>query len=240
MLTQEELREILDTRIRTAGPRRSEASAVAVLRGFDPRGFARSVLDFATWLSPDARARWQADFTRTVFLAGNPRNLAGRLPPSVVASDGQVAWYAAGPRLAHRELRLLLRAFQGDLPPVMPGPFTLDVPHTPAAPPRVGGVRRLRMTVATSGLSLPRYLVHVNHTLAESLLTGVLLPGDLLTVHHADELPEPTQRHAYLRVHQDPAAPHLLRAFARVEEDEGEGQEEREGEGEGQEEGTRG
>jgi hypothetical protein len=220
MLTQEELREILDTRIRAAGPQRSEAPAVAVLRGFDPRGFARSVLDFATWLPPEARARWQADFTRTVFLAGNPQNLADRLPPSVVAPDGQIAWYAPGPRVAHRELRLLLRAVQGDLPPVMPGPFTLRVPHAPATRPREGGVRRLRMTVAISGLSLGRHLVHVNHTLAESVLTGVLAPGDLVTVHHVHELPEPTRRHAYLRVHQDPDAPDLLRAFARVEADE--------------------
>lgn len=219
MLTQEELREILDTRIRAAGPRRSEASAVAVLRGFDPRGFARAVLDFATWLPPEARARWQADFTRTVFLAGNPQNLAGRLPPSVVAPDGQVSWYATGPRVAHRELRLLLRAVQGDLPPVMPGPFTLDVPHGPAAPPRQDGVRRHRMTLATAGLSLPRYLVHVNHTLAESLLTGVLAPGDTVAVHHVHDLPEPTRQHAYLRVHQDTASPDLLRAFARVEGD---------------------
>ena len=218
MLTQEELREILDARIRAAGPRRPEASAVAVLRGFDPRGFARSVLDFVTWLPPEARAQWQADFTRTVFLAGNPRNLAGRLPPSVVAPDHQVAWYATGPRAAHRELRLLLRAVQGDLPPVLPGPFTLEVPHA-RADARTDGVRRRRMTIATAGLSLPRYLVHVNHTLAESLLTGVLAPGDLLTVHHAPELPEPTQEHTYLRVHQDPAGPDLLRAFARVEED---------------------
>ncbi|WP_367042197.1 DUF6182 family protein [Streptomyces sp. Je 1-332] len=221
MHTQEELRELLDTRIRAAGPRRTGASAVAVLRGFDPRGFARSALDFATWLPPRDRARWQADFTRTVFLAGNPRNLAGRLPPSVVAPDGQVAWYAAGPRVTHRELRLLLRAVQGDLPSVLPGPFTLDVPHAPAGPARRGGgARRRRMTVATAGLSLPRYLVHVNHTLAESVLTGVLAPGDVLTVHHVEELPEPIAEPCYVRVHQDPCDPDRLRAFARVEAEE--------------------
>ncbi|MEU4794381.1 DUF6182 family protein [Streptomyces sp. NPDC023327] len=213
MLTQEQLRRIVDSRVRAAGGRPARAPAVAVLRAFDPGGFARSALDFAARLSPEEGERWRADFTRTVFLAGNPRNLAGRLPPDLTAPGGQSAWYAPGARTAHRELRLLLRAVEGDLPPDPPGDFTLTVPGA-----RESRARHRRMTVATADVCLPRYLVHVNHTLAESLLTGVLAPGDRLTVRHTPQLPEPRGEPAYVRVHQDPRSPERLRTFACVEE----------------------
>ncbi|MGA4844620.1 DUF6182 family protein [Streptomyces sp. G45] len=213
MLTQRQLRAALDARVRAAGPRPAHGPAVAVLRAFDAGAFARSVLDFASWLPPAARADWQGDFTRTVFLAGNPRNLAARLPPSLVSADGHIAWYAGGPRRARRELRLLLRAVEGALPPALPAAVTLTVPGATRHP------RRWRADIATGGLSLPQYLVHVNHTLAESLLTGVLAPGDRLTLRHAPALPELPRSPAYLRVHQDPGDPGRLRAFAAVTDD---------------------
>jgi hypothetical protein len=203
---QEELHRALDARVRAAGPRGpGGAAAVAVLRSFDPRGFAQSVIDFAAWLPQDARREWLADFTRTVFLAGNPANLAVRLPPSVVGRDGQVAWYAATPGSRHRELRLLLRLVRGEVPPAEP--FGLNVPGP-------GAGRRWRLAVATAGLSLQQYLVHVNHTLAEAVLTGILRPGDRLTVEHVRRLDTFPARYAYLRVHRDTEAPDRLRAYA--------------------------
>ncbi|MEU7650196.1 DUF6182 family protein [Streptomyces huasconensis] len=219
MFTQRQLRAALDARIRAAGPRPGHGPAVAVLRDFDARSFARSVLDFASWLSPAARANWQGDFTRTVFLAGNPRNLAVRLPPSLVSPDGHIAWYAGGPRQARRELRLLLRAIEGELPPTLPGAVTLTVPGAPAAVPG----HRWRATVATDGLSLPQYLVHVNHALAESVLTGILAPGDELTLHHTPDVPELPFAPAYLRVHQDMRDPERLRAFVALTDDRQQG-----------------
>jgi uncharacterized protein DUF6182 len=204
---QEELHRALDARVRAAGPRGPGAAAVAVLRSFDARGFAQSVIDFAAQLPEDARREWLADFTRTVFLAGNPANLAVRLPPSVVGRDGQVAWYAPTSGSRHRELRLLLRLVQGELPHAEP--FSLDVP---GAGPEAAG--RWRLAVATAGLSLPQYLVHVNHTLAEAVLTGILRPGDRLTVEHVRRLDALPARYAYLRVHRDTEAPDRLRAYA--------------------------
>jgi hypothetical protein len=220
MHAQEELRRVLDARVRAAGPAgpcRSRMPAIAVLRDFDPRCFARTALDFAVSLNPAQRRDWQADFTRTVYLTGNPRNLAGRLPPSVVDPDGRVAWYASRPKARQRELRLLLRAVQGELPSDLPESVTVDVPGHGTTHAREA--RRWRMTVSTEGLSLPRYLVHVGHTLTESLLTGVLTPGDRLTVCHAAAVPGLPCDYAYLRVHQDVEYPDRLRAYAGIAEE---------------------
>ncbi|MFE0178566.1 DUF6182 family protein [Streptomyces sp. NPDC059002] len=91
MLSQRELREALDARVRAAGAPGPRAAAVAVLHSCELPRFAQSVLDFTAALAPDTARTWLADHTRTVFLAGNPRNLASRLPPSFTSADGRIA-----------------------------------------------------------------------------------------------------------------------------------------------------
>ncbi|NEY31321.1 hypothetical protein GTU99_03705 [Streptomyces sp. PRKS01-65] len=210
MPSQQELREALDARVRAAGTPGPGAAAVAVLRSCELPRFAQSVLDFTVTLAPDTARTWLADHTRTVFLAGNPRNLASRLPPSFTSADGRIAWYAPGTGPRHRELRLLLRLVRGALPAgPPPPPYTVRVPHGAGAG---AGLRRL--TVATDGLTLPQYLVHLNHTLAEALLTGALDPGDRIAVEHVPHLHELPTRPAYLRVHEDTGRPGRLRAYA--------------------------
>ncbi|MFJ2773983.1 DUF6182 family protein [Streptomyces sp. NPDC087300] len=212
---QAELRLALDARVRAAGPPRPPAPAVAVLRSFDPATFARSVLDFAARLPEETRRDWQADYTRTVYLVGNPANIRDRLPPATVSPDGQVAWYTCAPWARHRDLRLLLRTVQGRLPAGMPERFTVDVPAPPTTPARTEEApRHWHLTVATAGLDLPRYLVHVGHTLAEPTLTGVLAPGDRITVRHTADIGRLPVHQAYVRVHQDLADTGRLRAYA--------------------------
>ncbi|QEU91109.1 DUF6182 family protein [Streptomyces kanamyceticus] len=212
---QAELRAVLEARVRAAGAPRAPMPAVAVLMGFDPATFARSVLDFAAGLAADARRDWQADFTRTVYLVGNPANLAHRLPPATVSPDGQVAWYTCAPWARQRDLRLLLRKVQGELPADLAERCAVDVPESAAAPaPRERPPRHWHLTVATAGLSLPRYLVHVGHTLAEATITGLLAGGDRIAVRHTTDIDELPVQHGYVRVHQDIANADRLRAYA--------------------------
>ncbi|MET9550878.1 DUF6182 family protein [Streptomyces sp. NPDC006627] len=209
--TQRELRDVLDARVRAAGPPGPGAAAVAVLRSCEPPRFAQSVLDFAATLDPAAAHAWLADFTRTVYLAGDPRNLAVRLPPAFTSADGEAAWYAPATGHRRRALRLLLRPVSGTLPNgAPPAPYTLRVPHGHAP-------GRWRLTVATDGLTLQRYLVHLGHTLAEALLTGVLAPGERIAVTHVPHLGAQPRHPAYLRVHEDVTDTARLRAYTCLE-----------------------
>lgn len=214
MFTQEELRETLVARVNSAGHQGPRTPAVAVLGDFTLHTFAQSVLDFTDRLPPGTAHAWLSDFTRTVFLAGQPRNLSRRLPPAHLSADGNIAWYATAHRTEHRELRLLLRAVSGDLPAGLPGSFTVGVPGAPD--PTAGRTESRQLRIAVTETSLPRYLVHLGHTLAESLLRGVLTPGTWLTAHHVSSQEALHRDHAYLRVGEDGAGNGRLRAYTSI------------------------
>jgi hypothetical protein len=86
----------------------------------------------------------------------------------------------------------------------------------PGAPP-TGRAATLR--VGTAGVSTQEYLVHVNHTLCEASLRGLLGPGDVLSVCHTDEL-DPTEagsrdgERSQLRIAEDTRRSGRLRLYA--------------------------
>ncbi|MFJ9742861.1 DUF6182 family protein [Streptomyces sp. NPDC101166] len=215
---QRRLRELLDARLSVAAGHATTAEvprapAVAVLRDLDPSRFAQSVVDFTATLSPGTAAGWLADFTRTVFLVGDPVNLARRLPPSFTSADRRIAWYAPHPGNRHRELSRLLRRVDGTVPTAPPS-YTVRGPSGTAQKAASG-----RLTVATCGLTLPHYLIHLSHTLAEAQLTGALAPGDRVVVDHAPHIDRLPRRASYTRVHTDPLRAGKLRAFATLAQD---------------------
>ncbi|GAA4413510.1 hypothetical protein GCM10023148_08050 [Actinokineospora soli] len=150
--------------------------AVVVLCKFDAAVFARSSLAFAAGLDPDAAARWFSAYTRTVFLVGNPANLT-RFPFAHVSDDGTTGWLGPDPAARFLGLRRLLKLFTPAATPEPPAEIPLRVPGR-------GGGRRLVLEVATAGVSTGDYLVHLNHILAESVLTEELRPGDRLLLRH--------------------------------------------------------
>ncbi|GAA5039846.1 hypothetical protein GCM10023259_006150 [Thermocatellispora tengchongensis] len=213
MLTQSDLRARFDERIGRAvrllppGGGDPGFGAVAVVRDAAPETFIRSAVAFARRAAAGtAGPLWYGNFTRTVFLAGDPRNLAVRHPPDVVAPDGAIAWYGPGRLAGHATLRRMLRPFAGTTP--VTGAGALRVPLGG------GGTRTAYVHVATAGLTLRDYLVHVNHLLAEAVLDGLLADVAALVVRHAPRLPAPPGRHDAVRVAPDPSAPGLLRAHA--------------------------
>ncbi|MEV4506957.1 DUF6182 family protein [Streptomyces klenkii] len=227
MFTQEELQAALAARTRRAGHagEQRRAAAIAVLRSFDPAGFAASALEFAAVLPDATRRLWLGNFTRTLFLAGDPGNISVRHPPATTAADGSVCWYATAPRPHYRGLCLLLRSLRGELPADLPDTVTVTVPAAvpgaapPAGAPGPGAPVQWRLTVDVRGLALPQYLVHLTHTLGEALITGLLRPHDRILVSHARELAPPAGGYAYLRVHRDTDAPEALRAYACLSEE---------------------
>ncbi|QXJ22252.1 hypothetical protein AGRA3207_003226 [Actinomadura graeca] len=213
MFDQQTLREVLGGRVaraRDAWPSGDAGiGAVAVLRDFTPAGFAGSAVAFAGRLSPRERALWYGSFTRTVFLAGDPRNLAERFRPAHVSEDGAIAWYGPGPLAEHATLRRLLRPVRGTTDPGWAGALHVALSE---AQPTSGKVARLR--VAVRDMTLPDYLVHVNHTLAEAVLDGLLTAADVLEIEHVPHLPDDPGPYEALRVSSDPLRPGSLRAYA--------------------------
>jgi Family of unknown function (DUF6182) len=202
---------ILDAAVMAA----PDIAAIAVIRDFDPVAFARASLAFAFLLPEDWRSLWFSAYTRTIFLAGNPANLKGRFPFQYVADDGSSAWLGpASPQLA-MSLRRLLVLFRGDPAPRLTNKFTLTAPLAASGEPTAQRPER-SVYIGAAGLSASDYLVHLNHTLAESVLTGLIVPGDTVTIRHLPRLHGCREELAWLRVHRDNKDANRLRAYAGV------------------------
>jgi Family of unknown function (DUF6182) len=188
-------------------------AAIVVLKAFDPDAFVAGARAFVSRLAPPTRADWYREFTRAVFLAGDPGRLAARFAFDHVASDGSCAWLAPAPPARHEALRRLLKPLRTDRP--------LAASRAPAPADRDGaGGRALRLLVATGGLRLEHYLVHLHHALCEAAIEGRLRPDDRVELGHVaefDALPRPT---AHVRVHRDAARADRLRLYAVLEEAE--------------------
>lgn len=115
---------------------------------------------------------WLRAFTRTLFLTGNPENLAHRFRFNQVSADNSIAWFGPGSSAEGTGLRRLLKTFTDTAELQPPTNQTIDIPGA--------GGRTFELLMATSGLSTTDYLVHLNHTLAKAALTGTLRPGDRL------------------------------------------------------------
>jgi hypothetical protein len=195
------------------GDEASELYVVVVVRDLDPAAFVRGTLEFALSIPTRLRDPWFRTFTRTLFFAGNPLTVAERFESSHLAPEGEISWLGPAPRRAHLGLRRMLRLFRAPAPAELPATLELTVP---GAPP-TGRATTLR--VATAGVSTQEYLVHVNHTLCEASLRGLLGPGDALSISHTDEL-DPTGaesrdgERSQLRIAEDTRRPGRLRLYA--------------------------
>jgi hypothetical protein len=112
-------------------------------------------------------------------------------------------------------LRRLLVLFRGECAPRLTNRFTFTAPLVAGSEP-TGQRPERRIYVATAGLSASDYLVHLNHTLAESVLTGLIVPGDTITICHLPRLHGCQEELAWLRVHRDNKDANRLRAYAGV------------------------
>ncbi|MFI5916041.1 DUF6182 family protein [Dactylosporangium sp. NPDC051541] len=164
---------------------------VAVLR-FDPAAVVSGAMAFAAGLGRADADAWLHCYTRALFLFGNPANLAGRFPPALVAPGAALAWLGVYDARRTGQVRRLLRPVEGALPAAGP-----DVVAG------ADGRPEWLLRVASAGLDLPRYLVHVHHTVAEAVLTGVLPPAATVALRQVTALdPAVVEREdpAYVRI----------------------------------------
>jgi Family of unknown function (DUF6182) len=213
----------LDGRVATTagGDRADEASelyVVVVVRDLDPAAFVHGTLEFALSIPSQLRDPWYRTFTRTLFFAGNPLSIAERFECSHLAPGGEIGWLGPAGRRAHLGLRRMLRLFRAPGPAAPPATLELTVPGGPPT----GRSATLRM--ATAGVSTQEYLIHLNHTLCEASLRGLLGPGDALSLSHTHEL-DPTEARSHdggpsqLRIAEDARRPGRLRLYASLAAD---------------------
>jgi hypothetical protein len=194
-----------------------DVAAVVVMRAFDPAAFAQSALAFAVALPESWRDQWLGAYTRTIFLAGNPANLGARFPFQHVADDASHAWLGPAPPQVALTLRRLLVSFKGDSALRLPNQFSVTVP-LPAEARSVETPFARRIYIGIAGLSTLDYLVHLNHTLAEATLLGLIAPGNVVTIRHVPRLHSCQEKLIWLRVHRDSNDANRLRAYAGVSE----------------------
>ena len=193
-----------------------------VVAAVDPAAFIAGAIDFCFAVPPDLRGAWQRTYTRTIFLAGLPATVALRHRHRHVTPDGGLAWH--GPAADLHGLSRLLRAFQGPAPVRPPaGRLTVTLPG-----PATG--HTARALVATDGVSVGDYLVHLHHLVAEATLRGLLRPGDVLHTEHRPVLGDADVGAAldaslahttHTRITQDPRDPGRLRLYAVLTSDRG-------------------
>jgi hypothetical protein len=186
-----------------------EMVVVVVLRDFVPQVFAESCMDFVLGLDVASRQGWFRSFTRTIYLAGNPNNLVGRFSFRQLAKDGSIAWSAPAPFASSFTLRRLLSSFQAKIPDSALTDFETVVPAA-----RLSGKTKI-LYVGVAGLTGADYLIHLNHTLSEGILTGAISPGDRVLVRAVPSVNGYAQL-ANLRVHVDLFDGRRLRAYAGI------------------------
>jgi hypothetical protein len=189
--------------VRPAQMTDDDRTVLVVMCRFDLVDFVTGVRAFTAGLDADEADRWRRSWTATRFLFGNPANLTGRTPARVMAANGGSAWLGPYPPTHLPGLARLLKPVTGTLPDLPP---TLSVPGQ--GPPRL-------LYVATNGLSIVDYLVHLHHTLAEAVLGGRLGANDAVRLHHRPDIDaavaagEPD----YARVHHPDRDTARLRLF---------------------------
>ncbi len=186
---------------------RERLTATVVLRGLEPGRFAAAARAFVDRLDGAAREAWHREFTRAIFLVGDPRRLAARFRFDHVSADGACAWMAPAPASRHESLRRLLR------------PLRTERRFAPPARVTVGGGRgrAVRLWIAMRGLRPEDYLVHLHHALCEAAIEGALQPDERLELAHVEALDDLPDATVYLRVHRDRERADQLRLYAALE-----------------------
>ncbi|WP_409999293.1 DUF6182 family protein [Bradyrhizobium sp. SZCCHNG3015] len=187
----------------------SPITAFAVMNDFKPSRFAECCIAFALSLDRSSQARWFNAYTRTIFFAGNPRNLSTRLSYTYLSNDGSIGLIAPGSKMAAGTLRHLLRPFHVGPPHNGSCDFTLNVPGA-------GAGSLWTIFISVSGLTGSQYLIHLNHILAEGLFVGTIQPGDTLRVCSVPSLTGAEPGLVLLRVHVDQQHRDRLKCYAAI------------------------
>jgi hypothetical protein len=211
LLFQRLSQRLVDSDFGAATPARARCEAIVVLKDFALGDYVAGVRQFVARVPEAQRRDWYRRFTPTLFLAGDPARLQERFRFDHVDERGAVAWLFVPDAERDHDLKRLLKILRTELPyRAADGPVRIAS--------GAGSPARWRLLLAMSGLRLERVLVHLNHTLVEAQLSGLLAATDGIEILHVDAIDEIPDSARYLRIHADEADPQRLRLYAMLVE----------------------
>lgn len=184
--------------------------AVVVLAGFDLTSFVHGAVDFVAGLSPQLQGDWYREFTRTLFFAGNPEALGRRFALDQTSVDGRIGFLKPAGAESHQNFKRLLKPLRTS-GPFRPATLALTIEASTRE------LRRRRLLLATDGLRLEEYLIHLNHILCEAVIAGHLSQSDTLEVRHVPSITEVSDAVLCARVHRDRSTADALRLYGVLE-----------------------
>jgi Family of unknown function (DUF6182) len=192
----------------------AETTALVLMRSLDLADLVDGARSFAAALTGEEAEAWRRSWTQTRFVFGNPANLPPHTPARVVGDHGTTAWL--GPFRTGRPpgLSRLFKPVTGVAPKL---PAEIEFPGDATPGPRYREIR-----LALRNLTLAEYLVHLHHTLSESVLLGRLRPRQPIRLVHRLDLDAgmANGEHGYARVHYAPGDSSELRLYAWLSPDE--------------------
>jgi hypothetical protein len=205
---QARLAQIFDARTAWVGrePHRAtglETSVLVLLRSLDLAGLVNGAREFTASLSAGEAAAWRESWTKTLFLFGNPANLTQRTPARIITGDASAAWLGPFPGGRLPGQSRLLKPVTGALPD-LPGEMEILRQGAPADGSAGDSADRgtfRELHIAVRDLTIAEYLVHLHHTLAESMLLARLRPGEPLRLIHRPDIDLAPEEASYARVH---------------------------------------
>jgi hypothetical protein len=188
--------------------------AIVVLSDIDWVAVITGAIAFVRGLDESLRRSWLQQFTRTRFLAGNPARLRERFRFDQLSSDDAIGWIRPAAADEHLPIKRLLKPLRtagaaSQLPPEL---------VVPGASCR----RRLKLRMATAGLLLEQYLIHLHHTISEAAIEGHLSPDadDEVRLVNEQTIEETANEPLYLRVHANATPDPRLHLYAALERDD--------------------
>jgi len=188
-----------------------QLQATVILNNVDINSFVSNGLIFLAKQAPDVLINWYHQFTKTIFLIGNSNKLTSLINFSHVSDDGSLAWCSPVTPLQWRQQTRLLKQFQSTQT-LNNNTYCIKTPLHDAT----GTLKHKTYTllIAVRGLTLNKYLVHLNHAICETYIMGLLRETGTLIINNVDDIVDIPEPAPYVRVHIDHETPTQLRAYA--------------------------
>jgi|LGOV01.1.fsa_nt_gb hypothetical protein len=177
-----------------------------VLKDFDTSNYIIDTVKFLQKLSKDERSYWYNNFTPTIFLFGNPLKLKDRINFMHISEKNDIGWIApSNPDKLRGGIRLLKLIDFSNIP--FEWKKDIIIPFKKDGQP-------VQITIATGELTFQRYLIHLNHTICEGFITGVISEENVIHLNHVTVIYAIHKYANYVRVQRSEIDPDRLVAYS--------------------------
>lgn len=182
--------------------------AITIIQDFNLDSYIKAIFAWYTRLDADDKQFWYRSFTKNIFLFGNIEKIKNRFNELITYADERVCFVDLKNHKRKQELSRLLPKVE-TFQEYQAHDVVCDA-HTDQP--------KATLYIATEGLKLEEYLIHITHILVESLLLNHINNHTCLTVHHVAKIPAHIGmlRH---RIDIDTRDPSTLKCYAAIARD---------------------